>query len=212
MDHCSCEHCYNPVVAKGLCGTHYKRFQRHGDVTQSRPTDWGKRDNHPLMDSWRQIRKYRGTKEIEPAWKDFWEFVKDVGERPTDKHRLVRLDQSKGYLKDNMLWKEFLASSEDAKEYAKVWRKANPDKAKNSELKRMHGMSLELFNSLREEQNNSCAICKKHEDDEKLALAVDHCHTTGKIRGLLCANCNRALGLFKDNKDFLKSAITYLGE
>lgn len=212
MDHCSCEHCYNPVVAKGLCGTHYKRFQRHGDVNQTRPNDWGKREKHPLMESWRWIKKYRGTKEIEPTWTDFWKFVEDVGDRPTDRHNLKRRDSSKGYTKENLFWKESVASTVIAKEYAREWRKANPDKAKNANLKSVHGITLKYYLKLRDSQNNSCAICKKHEDEEPLAMAVDHCHTTGKIRGLLCANCNRALGLFKDNRDFLKSAITYLGE
>lgn len=55
-----------------------------------------------------------------------------------------------------------------------------------------------------------CQICKKK--DQKKALAIDHCHSTGVIRGLLCDNCNRALGLFKDNIDNLKNAIKYLKE
>lgn len=42
------------------------------------------------------------------------------------------------------------------------------------------------------------------------ALVVDHDHTTGKVRGLLCHNCNRALGLLQDNKSYLQSAINYL--
>ena len=47
-------------------------------------------------------------------------------------------------------------------------------------------------------------------DTVKSTLNVDHCHETGKIRGLLCHNCNRALGLFKDNVEFLERAILYL--
>lgn len=58
--------------------------------------------------------------------------------------------------------------------------------------------------------NATCAICKKHKSNFTRALAVDHCHTTGKIRGLLCTNCNRALGNIKDSIDNLKNAIEYL--
>jgi hypothetical protein len=43
-------------------------------------------------------------------------------------------------------------------------------------------------------------------------LAVDHCHDTGKVRRLLCHNCNRALGLFKDNSDILRKAADYVEE
>ena len=55
-------------------------------------------------------------------------------------------------------------------------------------------------------QNNKCAIC----DNTFEILAVDHCHTTNKVRGLLCTNCNNGLGRFKDNIQFLKNAIKYL--
>ena len=55
-----------------------------------------------------------------------------------------------------------------------------------------------------------CKICGKHQSELTLSLNVDHCHITGKIRGLLCGNCNKALGLFKDNTKSLKNAINYL--
>lgn len=57
-------------------------------------------------------------------------------------------------------------------------------------------------------QENKCKICKK----EFKKLNVDHCHTSGKVRGLLCSNCNTGLGLFKDNSEFLQSALLYLKE
>lgn len=64
-------------------------------------------------------------------------------------------------------------------------------------------------------QDYSCAICKStlshiHQNGKKVKLAVDHCHKTGIIRGLLCTSCNIGLGNFKDNKNFLKNAIKYL--
>ena len=58
-------------------------------------------------------------------------------------------------------------------------------------------------------QNNRCAICNNL-PTEKKALALDHCHTTLKIRGFLCDNCNTAIGKFKDNLELLNNAITYL--
>jgi len=65
-------------------------------------------------------------------------------------------------------------------------------------------------------QGGVCAICERGERAERngrtLALAVDHCHTTGKIRGVLCGNCNKALGKFEDNPDFLRNAIIYLAK
>lgn len=72
------------------------------------------------------------------------------------------------------------------------------------------------YREMQNKQNNCCAICKKPETQFKIKskkikmLAIDHCHSTGKIRGLLCQNCNIALGGFKDSIETLQSAIKYL--
>lgn len=65
---------------------------------------------------------------------------------------------------------------------------------------------LELYNK----QNGVCKICKNRDNDRE--LAVDHCHTTNKIRGFLCGKCNKALGLVNDNTELLKEMIKYLEE
>jgi hypothetical protein len=153
----------------------------------------------------------RGRHQIQTEWDDFWKFVEDVGDRPSEKHRLAKIKEELGYTKGNLIWKEHISSTEDRNKYARDWRKANPEKVKNSELKKMFGITLEEYNSLRESQGYSCAICGKSEEDTHSDLAVDHCHVSGKIRGLLCASCNMALGLLKDDKQLLQSAIKYLG-
>jgi hypothetical protein len=66
-------------------------------------------------------------------------------------------------------------------------------------------------------QNGVCAICGKEEySKDRIGnikqLCVDHDHTTGKIRGLLCNNCNRGLGFFQDSSEYLKSAIAFLNK
>ena len=61
-----------------------------------------------------------------------------------------------------------------------------------------------------ESQNGICAICGNLETIQKSHLSVDHDHKTNKVRGLLCRECNRALGGFKDNRILLQSAINYL--
>ncbi len=81
---------------------------------------------------------------------------------------------------------------------------------KKYDLKRKFGITLEQYHDMVILQNGVCAICKKVDEDIK--LSVDHCHTTGKIRGLLCRRCNMALGLFGDDTQRMKSAIEYLGE
>ena len=78
-------------------------------------------------------------------------------------------------------------------------------------LKSQYGLNLEDYNNLVKEQNHKCAICDTDEVDSfKGLLFVDHCHTTGKIRGLLCHHCNTALGKFKDSESILMKAIEYV--
>lgn len=82
-------------------------------------------------------------------------------------------------------------------------------------LKRTYGITLDDYEAMLEEQNHRCKICGSEgfvmdKDRHKIKLVVDHCHETGAVRGLLCHNCNRALGLLKDSTDTLKSAIAYL--
>ena len=89
----------------------------------------------------------------------------------------------------------------------KRWNKANSgDKGKNKKLKLNYGICLEDFNTMLMEQNYLCKICKNKMNKP----CVDHSHSTGKVRGLLCSECNTALGLFKENVDILEEAILYV--
>ncbi len=76
-----------------------------------------------------------------------------------------------------------------------------------------YGLSDEEYTSMLDTQHGKCAICKKEpigRIDKTRKLHVDHCHTTGKVRGLLCLHCNRGLGGFLDSVPSLQTAIKYL--
>jgi hypothetical protein len=91
-----------------------------------------------------------------------------------------------------------------------AWRKANPEVILASNLKK-YGITLAEYERLLKKQKGVCAICKKPEyDARQRRLSVDHDHETGRVRGLLCARCNRALGMFNDNPELLRSAARYL--
>ena len=81
-------------------------------------------------------------------------------------------------------------------------------------LKNNYGITTEDYERMLSEQDNKCKICLgsgfSMKKEHKVLLVVDHCHTTGRVRGLLCHNCNRALGLLKDKEDNLLRAIEYL--
>jgi hypothetical protein len=72
------------------------------------------------------------------------------------------------------------------------------------------GVSEEEYEKMFDSQLGACAICKRPQKELKRALAVDHSHESGKIRGLLCDNCNRLLGYSKDSPLILHEAIIYL--
>jgi Recombination endonuclease VII len=86
---------------------------------------------------------------------------------------------------------------------------AHRERRLNERLLSMYGITREEFDILSETQGNVCAICRRFPEG-KTRLSVDHDHETGKIRGLLCGNCNSGLGHFKDNPELLAVAITYL--
>lgn len=95
------------------------------------------------------------------------------------------------------------------------WNQRNPDKTKAIELRKQYGISLEEYRSKLEEQDGLCAICRRPGNvctgkDSKGSLAVDHNHTTGVIRGLLCHRCNTGLGAFLDKPGLLRIAALYL--
>lgn len=79
-------------------------------------------------------------------------------------------------------------------------------------LIRKFGISEKQYEQMLEDQKHCCAICGSKESGDKRSsrLSVDHCHLTGKIRGLLCSSCNKALGLMKDSINSLTMAIAYL--
>jgi len=103
--------------------------------------------------------------------------------RDTDK--LIEQLKAKGYTKG-------LESVKNLR--AKIWR-----------IKQKYNLEFEIYLQLIETQGEVCAICKQSKK-----LVVDHCHTTGKVRGLLCNSCNSGLGQFQDNTGYLISAADYL--
>lgn len=117
-----------------------------------------------------------------------------------------------------------IRDKEKTKAYNALYRAANKDKiaaydaayyAANKEKStargrlRLTGVTQEQYDEAYLKQKGVCALCSCGCSSGK-QLAADHCHTTGIFRGLLCGNCNRGLGNFKDNPDLLKKAIGYL--
>lgn len=114
--------------------------------------------------------------------------------------------------------KSYRCKSCDAIARAK-WAKENPEKSRISDrsrrLKYVYGITLEQYYELYEKQGGCCAICGAEENNTRGArrdwnFAVDHCHDSEEIRGLLCNSCNRGLGLLGDTPEGLRKALAYL--
>lgn len=86
------------------------------------------------------------------------------------------------------------------------------DYQKNRDLVRVYGITLDQLSEIYTKQGSNCLICGISEEATGRLLSIDHCHITGKIRGLLCNLCNVGLGNFKDNTELLEKAINYLNE
>ena len=77
-------------------------------------------------------------------------------------------------------------------------------------LERQYNITLIDYNNKLLEQNNCCAICNINQVNYKRKFSVDHCHETGKIRGLLCNMCNKGISHFKEKIELIEKAINYI--
>lgn len=102
------------------------------------------------------------------------------------------------------------------KSYSSKHWKRFPGRYKDYLLQRNFGITLEDYNALLAAQSNACAICQKlngsciHSGERTKQLAVDHDHESGAVRGLLCNDCNRAIGQFREDPELLRKAADYL--
>jgi len=101
-------------------------------------------------------------------------------------------------------------SHEKRKDKIKLNYINNKQKIKENYLINNYGINSENYNNMFNNQGGCCKICKIHQSELKISLCVDHDHVTGKIRGLLCSACNRAIGLLKDDYKILENAFMYL--
>lgn len=122
-------------------------------------------------------------------------------------------------------------------DYARKWREANRDRinalrrarrvadpekyrkhgsdhwhrsAWSAQLKKKYGITADHYEQMMSDQDGKCALCGRVGNVGGKRLAVDHCHATGRVRGLLCNTCNTMLDNAQDNVDLLMSAAAYI--
>lgn len=172
------------------------------------------RTKHPHYQRWIVAKGFG----VVDRWLEFANFVADIGDKPSPSAKLRKKHYELPYGPDNFRWHNLMTRAEqlEAKKQGMArlyWGKREQGEPawteghRNSYMKRRYGITVEDYDKMLAEQNGVCAICEKK---DKRRLAVDHCHKTGTVRGLLCSSCNISVGRFDDNPDTLKRAIEYL--
>jgi hypothetical protein len=107
---------------------------------------------------------------------------------------------------------KYHADPEPHRQRARDYAAANPRRARAWSLRTKFGIGLTDYEAMLAAQGGRCAVCRTTESGDRRfsTLAVDHDHSTGKVRGLLCALCNRTLGQAKDDPERLMALVTYL--
>ena len=182
---CTVPGCEAVHFGRGMCKAHYNRWRRRGT------TDKLVRIRNPYSGV-----AYRKSHRAEAAARArAWRIANPE----------KRLETEKRYR---------AANKHKTRLLKKAWRKANPEKhqaaARRSRVTKW--MPLSKFSELLVQQRGRCAICGAADPGRKQSghFAIDHCHTTNAVRGLLCHPCNAMLGFAKDSVETLRKAILYL--
>lgn len=218
---CTVADCDRPHAARGFCDLHHQRVLTTGNPEATkRPDSWGAKTRHPLYNRWAHMMRHRH--QVAEEWRDFLQFAADIGRPPDPKAKIFAADETALIGPDNFVWKMAFterAEGEDEKTFnarrARAYRHVHKGRDVSYAVKRLYGLSPAQRAEMAARQGGKCAICGMVENvverRKETTLCVDHCHDTGKVRGLLCSKCNTALGLFRDSPDLLRKAIDYLG-
>jgi hypothetical protein len=129
----------------------------------------------------------------------------------THKEKIREVHQVYYYANREELLRKGRAYNMAHKEQRRAYRLAHRHHARDVRLRKVYGISAEEFDSMLDGQGGACAICKKKTWPVQ-GKYVDHDHRGGKPRGILCYNCNVALGHLKDDISIAKSLVNYLEE
>lgn len=221
--------CKNVVLARGLCARHYGQRYRLGTL----PATQGVLFRHELSEVDLEaetadclacgrgvrirVRKSmeRGRERI--ATQCYAKYIegRDAAARtPEGKARVAAYRQTPEYKAHRAALNEDPERKARQREYRRRWNykragradARTPEQRRAAHLRQKYKISLADYQRLYKAQEGKCSICKTAHD----TLFVDHCHTSGAVRELLCNHCNTALGFLRDNPDAATSAAEYL--
>lgn len=198
---CKIDECVKPAIGRGWCAMHYSRWRRKGD-----PHNAGQSVSRPKP----QLTENDGG--VQCPYCDGWY----VNPRKLTIH-CNRLHHEALPIKCEHCGRGFLHARGlqthmgHAHPRHHVPRRNDPNVQREWNLRTSYGIGIEDYDRMLTEQDGGCATCGKPEAESwRRRLCVDHCHATGQVRGLLCANCNRAIGLASDDPELLDRMAAYL--
>lgn len=152
------------------------------------------------------------------GWTSFDDFANEVMDIPEHRYAMAPIDASKPIGPSNYRWASEghakTTTAEGRLQYARDNRRQNGDHMRGRRFKSEYGIDFSQYQQMLLEQKGVCAICEKPETKIQNGtirlLSVDHNHESGAVRGLLCANCNMAIGYACDSIEVLEKAIAYL--
>jgi len=171
-------------------------YQEHKEEACAREREW--RKNNPEEAKRRDKEQYERHKERKKAANKKWaednpDKIKRISQKWRDNHREQKRAESREYSKTR-----------------------TPEQRKRAWLLNRYGITQEQYEAMHEAQGGLCAICRQPEASlhpktgKPKTLSVDHCHKTGKVRGLLCHICNFCIGAAQEDINRLQAAIDYL--
>lgn len=216
---CKIDGCSARARQRGRCKKHYRLWRlENPEPSLLKEPEYHKAVHaSPYWYLWK-VRKDKG--QLGPEWLSTDRFAQDIHPRPKD-HSLQRIDDSLPFGPDNFYWKPKIIQQEGEpigdmrlRQRLDLLTRV-PDFERMRMLKRRYNMTMEEFDVRLAKQRFGCAICKRPETSlgrsrKVKCLAVDHCHSTGKIRGLLCYDCNVTLGRMGESIERLEAMIGYI--
>lgn len=125
--------------------------------------------------------------------------------------KTVKHGKNKGLRKVRPACKE-CAKSRWKKHIRSTYARMTKEERRDRHLRETYGITIEDYYRILKEQDSACAICRGPNCKRYAWFSVDHCHKTGKVRGLLCSECNLGLGKFKDDPALISKALEYLNK
>lgn len=218
---CKIEGCTAKARQRGRCKTHYKWYRLENPIaSQLREPEHHKAvPVNQFRCIWEE-RKIKG--QLCEEWLSLEKFANAIAPKPGKYFTLVREHGDEPFGPTNFFWREQVKrrEGESKKDWTARSRKQmitrHPNFERERELRRKYGLTSAQFKAMHDAQDGRCAICfqqemrVEHKTGNYRNLAIDHCHDTGKVRELLCWECNVTLGRMGESVERLEAMIRYI--